>query len=81
MHAFACLALMLAFLAQVVRGGPVLQGRQEIDIRDDDGVGAAGVPASNRTVFTMISLVCIGLLSFLLGKYTFWGLAVMLLGS
>lgn len=68
MLSFACLSLVfLALSAPLVGAGPLLVRRQEIDAGNEEALVSAGVPASNRTIFTMIALVCMGLLSFLLG--------------
>ncbi|KAF2833230.1 hypothetical protein CC86DRAFT_376436 [Ophiobolus disseminans] len=69
MHLFACpLLILFALSASLVHGGPLLAQRQAIDVRDESALVPAGVPASNRTIYIMIALVCMGLLSFLLGS-------------
>jgi hypothetical protein len=59
---------LLLMLLGSVQAAPLLETRQGSSIRDDSFTTTVGVPATNRTIFAMISLICVGLLSFLLGK-------------
>ncbi|KAH7414417.1 hypothetical protein DE146DRAFT_34835 [Phaeosphaeria sp. MPI-PUGE-AT-0046c] len=59
-----CLLLTFVVAAQAV---PLPEPRYESNRRDESLRHVVGVPATNRTIFVMISLTCMGLLSFLLG--------------
>ena len=68
MRAPTGLALMLVVWS--VQAVPLLDTRLDLSIRDGDFTTTVGVPATNRTIFALISLLCVGLLSFLLGRQT-----------
>jgi hypothetical protein len=64
MIALAGLSLMLL---RSVQAAPLLETKQDLSIRNGTFIITVGVPATNRTIFAMISLFCVCLLSFLLG--------------
>ncbi|OAK98789.1 hypothetical protein IQ06DRAFT_278347 [Phaeosphaeriaceae sp. SRC1lsM3a] len=64
MNLLVCLLLTVAAVAQAVA---LSDPRYEPNRREESFRPAVGVPATNRTIFVMISLPCMGLLSFILG--------------
>jgi hypothetical protein len=61
--------VLVLMLAAAGRAAPLLEEGAELRERDEFRNGfIVGVPARNRTIFVVIALVCMGMLSFLLGK-------------
>jgi hypothetical protein len=58
---------ILLILAVTAQATPLLASRTVSFIHDETLRAQVGVPATNRTIFTVISLTCMGTLSFLLG--------------
>jgi hypothetical protein len=63
----ALTALAPIFVVGLVQAAPLLETRLDLSIRDG-GFTTVGVPTTNRTIFAMISLFCVAVLSFLLGR-------------
>lgn len=77
MNLLVCLLLTVAAVAQAVA---LSDPRYEPNRREESFRPAVGVPATNRTIFVMISLPCMGLLSFILGmsmEITIYGTDIM----
>jgi hypothetical protein len=63
---FAGVGILLMFAA-TAQAAPLLVSKTVSFIHDETLRTQVGVPATNRTIFTVISLTCMGTLSFLLG--------------
>jgi hypothetical protein len=66
MRALTALALMLVVAS--IEAAPLLETKLDSNVRNGGFTTMAGVPAKNRTIFVLISLICVSVLSFLLGK-------------
>jgi hypothetical protein len=62
-------ATLLVALITSVEAAPLLESRHESDIQDDGLRDAGGVTATNHTSFAVLFLICMSLLSFLIGTY------------
>jgi hypothetical protein len=70
MQRFTWLGLLLA---SAVRSSPISTGAFEITARENENIPiTTGEPARDRTIFAVLSLLCMMVLAFLLGMYAFY---------